>query len=284
MSASSIVVAGATGQLGRLVVTSLLHKGVPASDVVALGRDETRLAQLADLGVTTRRVDYADAAAVREALDGAERVLLISGSEVGRRVAQHQSVIDAAKDVGVSLLAYTSIANADTSGLALAEEHTATERAIVASGLPYTLLRNSWYLENYTGQLPTYLEHSAVLGSAGDGRVSAATRADLAEAAATALLADDPKPVYELGGAAFTLTELAETVTEVTRQTVTYADVPAEELTKVLVGAGLPEEYAAILADSEIGLGRGELYVDTADLEGLLGRPATSLIDALRAA
>ena len=284
MSASSIVVTGATGQLGRLVVTSLLHKGVPASDVVALGRDEARLAELADLGVTTRRVDYADAAAVREALEGAERVLLISGSEVGRRVAQHQSVIDAAKDAGVSLIAYTSIANADTSGLALAEEHSATERAIVASGLPYTLLRNSWYLENYTGQLPTYLEHGTVLGSAGDGRVSAATRADLAEAAATALLADDPKPVYELGGAAFTLTELAETVTEVTGQTVAYADVPAEELTKALVGAGLPEEYAAILADGDLGLARGELYVDATDLEGLLGRPATTLADALRAA
>ncbi len=284
MSASSIVVTGATGQLGRLVVTSLLHKGVPASDVVALGRDEARLAELADLGVTTRRVDYADAAAVREALEGAELVLLISGSEVGRRVAQHQSVIDAAKDAGVSLIAYTSIANADTSGLALAEEHSATERAIVASGLPYTLLRNSWYLENYTGQLPTYLEHGTVLGSAGDGRVSAATRADLAEAAATALLADDPKPVYELGGAAFTLTELAETVTEVTGQTVAYADVPAEELTKALVGAGLPEEYAAILADGDLGLARGELYVDATDLEGLLGRPATTLADALRAA
>lgn len=284
MSASSIVVTGATGQLGRLVVASLLHKGVPAPDVVALGRDEARLAELADLGVTTRRVDYADAAAVREALDGAERVLLISGSEVGSRVAQHQSVIDAARDAGVSLLAYTSIANADTSGLALAEEHSATERAILASGLPHTLLRNSWYLENYTGQLPTYLEHGTVLGSAGDGRVSAATRADLAEAAATALLADDPKPVYELGGPAFTLTELAQTVSEVTGQTVAYADVPAEELTKVLVGAGLPEEYAAILADGDLGLARGELYVDTTDLEDLLGRPATSLTDALRAA
>lgn len=280
----SIVVTGATGQLGRLVVSALLEKGVPASDVVALGRDETRLSELADLGVTTRRVDYADASAVRDALAGADRVLLISGSEVGQRVAQHQSVIDAARDAGVSLLAYTSIANADTSGLALAEEHIATERAIVASGLPHTLLRNSWYLDNYTGQLPTYLEHGTILGSAGEGRVSAATRADLADAAAAAVLADQPKPVYELGGAAFTLGELAATVTEVTGRPVTYTDVPAEDLTEALVGAGLPEEYAAILADCDLGLARGELYVDTTDLEGLLGRPATSLADALRAA
>ena len=280
----SIVVTGATGQLGRLVVSALLEKGAPASDVVALGRDETRLSELADLGVTTRRVDYADAAAVRDALAGADRVLLISGSEVGQRVAQHQSVIDAAKDAGVSLLAYTSIANADTSGLALAEEHSATERAIVASGLPHTFLRNSWYLENYTGQLPTYLEHGTVLGSAGEGRVSAATRADLAQAAATALLADQPRPVYELGGAAFTLTELAAAVSEVAGQNVTYTDVPAAALTEALVGAGLPQEYAAILADGDLGLARGELYVDPADLEELLGRPATTLAEALRAA
>lgn len=280
----SIVVTGATGQLGRLVVSALLEKGVPASDVVALGRDETRLSELAELGVTTRRVDYADASAVRDALAGADRVLLISGSEVGQRVAQHQSVIDAARDAGVSLLAYTSIANADTSGLALAEEHIATERAIVASGLPHTLLRNSWYLDNYTGQLPTYLEHGTILGSAGEGRVSAATRADLADAAAAAVLADQPKPVYELGGAAFTLGELAATVTEVTGRPVTYTDVPAEDLTEALVGAGLPEEYAAILADGDLGLARGELYVDPADLEDLLGRPATTLAEALRAA
>lgn len=280
----SIVVTGATGQLGRLVVSALLEKGVPASDVVALGRDETRLSELADLGVTTRRVDYADASAVRDALAGADRVLLISGSEVGQRVAQHQSVIDAARDAGVSLLAYTSIANADTSGLALAEEHIATERAIVASGLPHTLLRNSWYLDNYTGQLPTYLEHGTVLGSAGEGRVSAATRADLAQAAATALLADQPRPVYELGGVAFTLTELAAAVSEVAGQNVTYTDVPAAALTEALVGAGLPQEYAAILADGDLGLARGELYVDPADLEDLLGRPATTLAEALRAA
>lgn len=280
----SFVITGATGQLGRLVVDSLLAKGVPAADVVALGRDEERLAALAGLGVTTRKVDYADAAALAAALDGADRVLLISGSEVGQRLAQHQNVIDAAVAAGVQLLAYTSIANADTSGIILAAEHKATEAAIVASGLPHTFLRNSWYVENYSGQLATYTEHGTVLGAAGDGQVSAATRADFAEAAAAALLLDQPQAVYELGGAAFSLKELAATVAEVTGADVTYTDLPAGELTEVLVGAGLPEGYAAVLADADLGLGRGDLYVDRADLEGLLGRPATSLADGLRAA
>lgn len=280
----SIVITGATGQLGRLVVESLLAKGVPATDVVALGRDDERLAGLAALGVTTRKVDYADTAALAEAFDGADRVLLISGSEVGQRLPQHQNVIDAAAAAGVQLLAYTSIANADTSGIILAAEHKATEEAIVAAGLPHTFLRNSWYLENYTGQLATYTQHGTVLGAAGDGQVSAATRADFAEAAAAALLLEQPQEVYELGGAAFSLKELAATVSEVTGTDVTHTDVPADELTTVLVGAGLPEGYAAVLADADLGLGRGELYVDRADLEGLLGRPATPLAEALRAA
>ncbi|WP_436700438.1 NAD(P)H-binding protein [Nocardioides sp. BYT-33-1] len=280
----SLVITGATGQLGRLVVTSLLAQGVPADRIVALGRDEERLAGLAALGVATRRVDYADPAALADALVGAERVLLISGSEVGRRLPQHENVIAAAKAAGVRLLAYTSIANADTSRMLLAGEHRATEEAIVASGLAHTFLRNSWYLENYTAQLATYAEHGTVLGAAGDGRVSAATRADFAEAAAAVLLLDRPQAVYELGGAAFSLKELAATAGDVLGQEVTYTDLPADALTEALVGAGFPEPYAAVLADADLGLGRGELYVEPDDLETLLGRPSTPLADALRAA
>ncbi|MCR1783359.1 NAD(P)H-binding protein [Nocardioides carbamazepini] len=280
----SLVITGATGQLGRLVVASLLAKGVPADQVVALGRDEERLAALADLGVTTRQVDYADTAALADALADADRVLLISGSEVGQRLPQHQNVIAAAKAANVGLLAYTSIANAGTSGMVLAAEHQATEEAIVASGLSHTFLRNSWYTENYTGQLATYAEHGTVLGAAGDGRVAAATRADYAEAAATVLLLEQPKAVYELGGTAFSLQELATTVADVLGKDVTYTDIPADELTTVLVGAGLPEPYAAVLADADLGLARGDLAVTPSDLESLLGRPATRLADALRAA
>lgn len=278
----SLVVTGATGQLGRLVVESLLAKGVAADQVVATARDTSRLTDLADRGVQVRHADYNDPASLKAAFAGADRILLVSSSEVGQRAAQHQNVIDAAQDAGVDLLAYTSIANADRSGLALAAEHLATEQAILASGLPHTFLRNSWYLENYTGQLPTYLEHGVVLGAAGEGRVSAASRADFAEAAATALLLDQPQEVYELGGAAFDMEQLAATVSEVTGKQVAYDDLPAAELTKVLVGAGLPEQYAGILADADLGLGRGELFVETTDLAALLGRPATTLAEALR--
>ena len=280
----SLVITGATGQLGRLVVTSLLSKGVAADQIVALGRDDERLAKLSALGVTTRKVDYSDVGAVADALAGAQRVLLISGNEVGQRLAQHQNVIDAAKAASVALLAYTSVAHADTSGIELAVEHRATEEAIVAAGLPHAFLRNSWYIDNYSAQLATYTEHGAILGSAGDGRVSAATRADYAEAAAAVLLLERPKEIYELGGAAFSLKELADTVSDVTGTEVTYTDLPSDDLVKVLVGAGVPEPYAALLADSDLGLGRGDLYVEPTDLEELLGRRATSLANALKAA
>jgi len=280
----SLVITGATGQLGRQVVNSLLAKGVAPDRIVALGRDDERLAALAALGVTTRKVDYSDARTVATALAGAERVLLISGNEIGQRLAQHQNVIDAAKAAGVELLAYTSVAHADSSGIELAVEHRATEQAIVSSGLPHAFLRNSWYIENYSDQLAAYLEHGTILAAAGDGRVSAATRADFAEAAASVLLLERPKPVYELGGAAFSFKELADTVSEVTGTAVSYTDVPSDELIKVLVGAGVPEQYAALIADADLGSGRGELYVEPTDLENLLGRPATSLVDELRAA
>jgi len=280
----SLVITGATGQLGRLVVDSILAKGVAADRIVALGRNDERLAELAALGVTTRKVDYSDGPAVAAAVADADRVLLISGSEVGQRLAQHQNVIDAARAAGVELLAYTSMLHADTTHIALADEHRATEEAIVASGLPHTFLRNSWYIENYGDQLATYTEHGTVLGAAGDGRVSAATRADFAAAAAAALLLERPKAVYELGGAPFSLKDLAATVSQVTGTDVSYSNVTGDELITVLVGAGLPEQYAAILADADLGLGRGELEVEPTDLEDLLGRPATSLAEGLKAA
>jgi len=283
-TAMSLVVTGATGQLGRLVIASLLAKGVAADQIVALGRDDERLAAVASLGVTARKVDYSDAGAVADALTDASRVLLISGNEIGQRLAQHQNVIDAAKAAGVELIAYTSIPHADTTGIALGAEHRATEEAIAGSGLPHAFLRNSWYFENYTDQLATYTEHGTILGAAGDGRVSAAARADFAEAAAAVLLLETPKTVYELGGPAFSLTELADAVSDATGTAVTYTDVPSDELVRVLVDAGLPEQVAAILADADLGLARGELHVEPTDLEDLLGRPATSLAEGLKAA
>ncbi|MFI7076198.1 SDR family oxidoreductase [Micromonospora sp. NPDC049903] len=280
----SIVVTGATGHLGRLIVTSLLDRGIPAGQIVALGRDTGRLADLAGRGVTVRQADYDDPESLRTAFAGAEKLMFVSGSEVGRRVAQHRNVVAAATEAGVGLVVYTSIPKADTSSLILATEHRATEQEIVASGLPYVLLRNSWYLENYLPQLPTYLEHG-VAGAAGDGRISAAARADFAEAAAVVLTSEGhTNRVYELGGPAFTLGELAAEVSRQSGREVGYLDLPVEKYVEVLVGAGLPQGYAEVLADADRGAAEGELYVEGDDLATLLGRPPVTLAEAIRTA
>ena len=280
----SIVVTGATGHLGRLTVEALLDRGVPSADIIATGRRVEVLADLAERGVVVRRADFDDQASLRAAFAGAAKLLLVSGSEVGRRVQQHRNAIEAATAVGVRFIAYTGIANADTSTLLLAEEHRATEQLLAEAGTPHALLRNGWYIENYTGQLPVYLEHG-IAGAAGNGRVSAATRADYAEAAAAVLAGEGHEcAVYELGGESFTMTDLAEVVSAVTGRTVTYTDLPVEQYTQVLVGAGLPEPVAAVYADGDRGVAAGELFVEGSDLEKLIGRAPTSLSDAVAAA
>jgi NAD(P)H dehydrogenase (quinone) len=277
----TLVVTGATGHLGRLTVEALLRRGVPADQIVATGRQVDKLDDLAARGVQVRRADYTDPTSLREAFTGADKVLLVSSSEVGQRAAQHANAIDAAKDAGVSLLAYTSIPKADSSTLLLAAEHQQTEQLLADSGLPHVLLRNGWYTENYTGQLPVYLQHG-IAGAAGDGKVSPAPRADYAEAAATVLTSDGHAGrTYELGGQAVTMTELAQVVSDAAGQQVTYADMPVEQYTQVLVGAGLPEPVAAVFADGDRGVAHGELHVDPTDLEQLLGRPATPLADVV---
>ncbi len=231
----------------------------------------------------TAVADFADPATLRAAFAGADRVLLVSGNEMGQRVAQHTAVVQAAKEAGVELLAYTSIPHADTAQMALATEHRETERVIRESGVPFTFLRNSWYFENYLAQIPTYLEHG-VVGAAGDGRISGAARADYADAAAAALL--DPTSAgraYELGGASFTLAELAATVADASGRPVAYTEVSPAQLTEILVGAGLPRPYAETLVSADLGISRGELEVTSGDLERLIGRTPTSLRDAVDA-
>ncbi|HST99429.1 MAG TPA: NmrA family NAD(P)-binding protein [Geodermatophilus sp.] len=280
----SIVVTGATGHLGRLAVEALVERGVPAADVVATGRRTETLTDLAERGVVVRTADYDDEASLEEALAGADRLLLVSGSEVGQRVRQHGNAIAAARAAGVGFIAYTSIAHADTSTLLLAEEHRATEQLLAEAGVPHALLRNSWYTENYTAQLPVYLEHG-IAGAAGDGAVSAATRADYAAAAAAVVATDGHAgAVYELGGAPFTMAELAQVVSSATGRTVTYTDLPVEQYQRVLVAAGLPEPAAAVFADGDRGVAAGELLVEGDDLARLLGRAPTSLPEAVAAA
>lgn len=282
----TVAITGVTGHLGRLVVESLLARIVPADQIVATGRNLSKLADLADQGVQTHASDYNDVDSLREVFSRADRVLFVSGNEVGQRITQHRNVIQAAKDVGVQLIAYTSIANADRTTMQLAAEHQATEQLLAESGVPFALLRNSWYIENYTAQLPTYLEYGAVVGSAGEGRASAATRADYAEAAAAVMIGEDQAgKVYELGGDdAFTMAELADEVSRASGRPVTYQDLPVEEYTQVLVKAGVPEPYAAALAESDRGVARGDLLVTSGDLSRLIGHPTTSMAAAVQAA
>ncbi len=279
----TLLVTGTSGHLGRLIVEALLDRGVPASDVVATARSLDSIADLAAMGVAVRRVDYTDPASLKEAFFGVDKAVLVSSSEVGDRVTQHANVIDAAADAGVSLLAYTSIANAGTSTLLLAADHQQTEQYLTTSGLPVVLLRNSWYVENWTEQIPVALEHGAVFGAAGDGLVSAATRADYAEAAAATLTLDDQAgKVYELGGTAFTLAEYVAELSVQSGQPVTYQDLPTDDYVALLEGAGLPHAVATVYADADRGIKEGELLVEGGHLEQLIGRPSTPLSDAIK--
>jgi len=282
----SYVITGATGHLGRLVTEDLLRRGVPAGDITATGRDITKAKDLADHGVRVLAIDYDDPASLDAAFRGADRILLISASEPGRRARQHENAIDAADRAGAGLLAYTSIANAGTTTMRLAAEHQATEAALRASGLSYVLLRNSWYVESYTAQVPAILQRGSLAGSAGDGRVSAATRADYAAAAAAVLTGDGHAGrAYELGGdEAFTLAELAAEIGAQAGQPIGYLDLPEDEYARLLTSAGLPEAAAVTMADADRGLARGDLVVDRGHLRQLIGRPTTTLRDAVAVA
>ena len=280
-----IVVTGASGQLGRLVIEALLKK-LPASQIVAAVRNPDKVSDLAGLGVQVRVADYTKANTLDAAFQGAEQVLLISSSEVGQRVAQHRNVIEAAQRAGVGLLAYTSILHADTSPLALAAEHKETEALLKASGLPHVLLRNGWYTENYLASMPPALQHGVFIGSAGEGRIASAARADYAAAAAEILTrTGQAGKVYELAGdEAYTLAELAAEITRQSGKTVAYHNLPEADFKGALVGAGLPEALAGLLAESDVGASKGGLFDDSHQLSALLARPTVSLAELVKVA
>ena len=279
-----IVITGATGKLGQHVIASLLTS-VPADHIIAAVRNPAKAVNLTALGVQVRQADYNDGASLDAAFKGATKILLISSSEVGQRAQQHQNVIDAARRAGVALLAYTSVLRADTSPLGLAAEHVITEAAIRASGLPYTFLRNGWYLENHTEHLAPVLEHGVVLGAAQNGRFSSAARADYAAAAAAVLTADKPQAIYELAGdQGFTLAEYAAEVARQSGKAIVYNDLPQADFKAALVSVGVPEGFADLLADSDAGAARGGLEDHGKQLSALIGRPTTRLLDAVKAA
>ncbi|MDD0811292.1 SDR family oxidoreductase [Curvibacter sp. RS43] len=280
-----IVVTGASGQLGQLVIQALLRQ-VPASQIVAAVRQPAKATDLAALGVQVRQADYTQPATLDAAFQGAEKVLLISSSEVGQRTVQHHNVIDAAQRAGVQLLAYTSLLRADSSPLGLAAEHQATEAYLKSVGLPHVLLRNGWYTENYLASVPPALQHGAFIGSAGEGRIASAARVDYAEAAARVLtLPDQAGRIYELAGdTSYTLAEFAAELSRQSGKTIPYINLPEAEYQKALVGAGLPEGLASLLADSDAGAAQGALFDEGRQLSALLGRPTASLASLVEAA
>lgn len=279
-----IAITGATGQLGRLVIDALLQR-VPASEVLALVRDPLKARDLTALGVTVRQADYSQPPTLATALVGVERLLLISSNEIGQRTAQHLAVIDAAKAAGVKLLAYTSVLRADTSALGLAAEHLATEQALSASGLDHVVLRNGWYSENYSAGLPTALEHGVLLGAAGQGRIASAARADYAEAAAVVLTSEGQAGrVYELAGdSAYTLEQLAAQTARQSGKPLVYQNLSQEEYQAALLGIGLPEGFAVLLADSDAAAAKGALFDDGQQLSRLIGRGTTPIADSVAA-
>ncbi len=282
---TTYAVTGAAGQLGRIVVEELLSRGVPASDLVAIVRTPSKAADLAERGVQVREGDYSRPETLPAALAGVQRLLLVSGSEPGGRVAQHTAVIDAAKAAGVARIAYTGILKAGNTSNPLAGEHESTEEALRASGIPVTILRNGWYIENYTQQLGQYLERGEIAGATANGKISAAARADFAVAAAAALLTDEgDEVVHELGGPAFTYDELAATISDVTGTKVAHRDLSVEEFAAALQQAGLDAGTAGFVAGIDAAIAAGDLHTDSEDLAGLLGRPATPLADVVRAA
>lgn len=283
----TIVITGATGKLGRHVLETLLERNVPAADIVAAGRSIEKLEDFAAQGVRVASMDYDDPASVAAALEGATKVLLIASSEVGKdRPGQHRTVIEAAKAQGVELFAYTSNANAEINATILGQDHKATEAILADAGVPYVLLRNGYYFENWTDQIQGTLAQGVLLGSGGTGLVNAATRRDLAEAAVEVLLGSGHAgKVYELGGdTAFTMADFAAEITAVTGTTVVYNDLPAADYVALLASFGIPEAFAGILADSDLGLARGDLLVKGNDLRTLIGRPTTTPSEAIRVA
>ena len=278
-----IAITGATGQLGQHVIESLL-KTVPASQIVAIVRNPAKATALSQQGITVRKADYSDEAAFTTALQGIDKLLLISSSEVGQRAPQHRNVINAAKAAHVKFIAYTSLLHADTSPLGLADEHVATEQMLAESGIAYALLRNGWYTENYLASAPAALEHGVFIGAADEGKIASATRADYAAAAARVISEDGHAgKTYELAGdAGWTLSQLAAELAKQSGKKVVYQNLSEADFAAALKGVGLSAGLADMLADSDTGASKGGLFDDSHTLSKLIGRPTTSLADSVK--
>ncbi|MEB3753759.1 SDR family oxidoreductase [Acinetobacter sp. MD2(2019)] len=280
-----IGITGATGQLGQLVVAQL-QKTAPQLEIVALVRNTEKAKALFKESVEIRKFDYSEPASLAAALDGLSQILLISSSEIGQRIPQHTAVIQAAQNAKLNKIVYTSLLNADHSPLGLATEHKATEQLIKQSGLNYAILRNNWYSENHLANLAHVIEQGVLYGAAENGRISAASRQDYAEAAANVLtLAEENQKIYELAGSSsFTLAELAQMISTVAKTTVRYENLSAADYTAALISAGLPDFVADILVDADVQTAAGAMYSQAKDLEQLLGRKTTPILTLIEKA
>ena len=280
-----IAVTAATGQLGRLVVEELLQR-VPADQVVAVVRDAGKAQPIADKGVEVRVASYDDPAALRTALEGVDRVLLISGNEVGQRVPQHTNVVEAARTAGVSFIGYTSAPKASDTDLILAPEHKATEEVVQASGIPYSIMRNNWYAENYVQTAQIAKETGEIISGTKGARIPMVPRADLAAGHAAVLTGDGHEnTVYEFAGdEALTFDDLAKLFSDVLGREVKHREVEGEEHVAALVAAGLPPETAQFVAALDANIAGGALDVGSQDLSRILGRPTTPLRESLKGA
>jgi NAD(P)H dehydrogenase (quinone) len=277
-----IGITGANGQLGRLVVEKLKER-LKAENLVALVRTPEKAA---DLGIEARGFDYAQSASLADALHGIDHLLLISGSEVGQRKVQHENVINAAKEAGVKWIVYTSLLHADRSSLSLAAEHVATEAMLKSSGIPHTILRNGWYTENYTASIPGAVAGGAFVGSAGEGKISSASREDYAEAAAVVLTTEGHEgKIYELAGdEAYTLKDLAAELSRQTGKDIPYKNLSEEEYAGLLKSFGLPESLAQAIAGWDIGISKGDVFDDSKTLSKLIGHPTTAMAKVVKKA
>lgn len=277
-----IAVTGSTGQLGSIVVEQL-KKRVANENIVALARN---IEKASALGVETCEFDYSKPETLLDSLKGIDRLVLISGSELGQRVQQHANVINAAKKAGVKWIVYTSLLHVNDTTLNLAGEHIETEKALKESGIEYTLLRNGWYSENYTVSVPGAIGGGAFLGSAANGKISSAARADYAEAAAIVIADENNKgKTYELAGDEFyTLSDLAAEISKQTGKDIPYNNLPEAEYANILKNIGLPEDFADALANWDVSASKNDLFDNSHQLSKILGRPTTSIAASVKIA
>ena len=282
-----IAISGSTGQLGQLVVQSLLNKHVKAAEIVALARDPHKLKALSDKGVQVRKADYNDPKSLDAALLGVDRLLFISSSDLAKRLSQHRALVDAAQRNGkIKLIAYTSILHADHSPLGLAKDHIETETYIKKANLPYVFLRNGWYNENYISGAPSAIAQGTLFGGADEGKISSASRADFADAAAVVLTGQGHEgKIYELAGdKSYTLSEFAAELSKLAGKSIPYVNLPQIEYRAMLVKVGLPEAVADLLSDSDVGISKGGLFNESGDLQRLIGRATEPFQETLRRA